>query len=703
MVSFTRIGLTRSPRETASVTIATPALEAHGLVLLPDGDTCALGAENDGEVYLVSLSEGRVTGSLDGHRGPVNSLAPADDGRLLLTGSDDGTVGVWDAATRRLVDRLVGHDGYIRQVAAAGTTAVSVGEDRAVMFWDLSTGTRRAVFHEHGSSVDAVAVSADGLRAVTASRDNDVLLWDLTGPHLDRALYRAGQKIVDLSGTGFGDTYLAAGRNDTGRGHGSAPRGLAFDAAGRIYTAADEVICWDPDSGEELYRFPWHQRATRRLAVHPAAGLIAAIGPAAARICDLAGTTLGTWLAKETRGVGQILAGGGGPFTEATFTADGRLVTLEADGTVRLWPAHHAQDADAGGDAGHASDISTIVVDPTSRYAASVGQDQDVMVWDLATGARTALVPAVDPLNPLAFTPDGEALLLIPGIDRLLVQPTAGGEARVLAEEGEDWLHIVGVTPLDNDTVLISQFESGPQVWRLDGGERRALEAEAEIQGSDEPAAATLDGRYVLLPVTVQQAHPMLAPLLEKPDAGIDVFGVPALRCWDLGTGQVHWSRLDEVPTSHSWPSHHWVRRLDAGSVLVPTADDRLVVLDVATNTVRVRIDRPDGTAPLRRHDGTLIFVQRSAEATDLWSLSPGDDQTRPIVRLPAGRLAIAAEADVALVWAGSTARAHDLGTGAELASVDLPVRVSEAAISPDGRTAVIGDDDGTVHLFRVR
>ncbi len=243
-VALIRIGPAPTPRLAETFTLPLPEGSPHSLVVLPDGDTCVVGAENDGTLYLVSLGEGRAFDRLVGHSGPVNSLALADAGRLLLSASDDESIRVWDTRSWRTVAVLVGHRGYVREVAGRGLIAVSGGEDHTVRVWDLSVGVCLAVFDDHVSSVDYVAISPDGMIAASAGRDNQVLLWDLDLLRLSRELYGTAQFIRELPGL---DTWILCGRNDTGRGHKEAPTALLFDDE-FLYTAAAEVIRWQLDT-----------------------------------------------------------------------------------------------------------------------------------------------------------------------------------------------------------------------------------------------------------------------------------------------------------------------------------------------------------------------------------------------------------------------------------------------------------------------
>ena len=66
---------------------------------------------------------------------------------MVISGSDDRTVRVWDLATGTPVgDPFTGHNGWVRAVAVGGAGwparwSISGSDDRTVRVWDLATGT----------------------------------------------------------------------------------------------------------------------------------------------------------------------------------------------------------------------------------------------------------------------------------------------------------------------------------------------------------------------------------------------------------------------------------------------------------------------------------------------------------------------------------------------------------------------------------
>ncbi|KAL6327822.1 hypothetical protein AAG906_026495 [Vitis piasezkii] len=78
-------------------------------LLFPDGQWVA-SASFDKSVKLWNGTTGKFVAAFRGHVGPVYQISWSADSRLLLSGSKDSTLKVWDIRTHNLKQDLPGHE-----------------------------------------------------------------------------------------------------------------------------------------------------------------------------------------------------------------------------------------------------------------------------------------------------------------------------------------------------------------------------------------------------------------------------------------------------------------------------------------------------------------------------------------------------------------------------------------------------------------
>jgi WD40 repeat protein len=79
---------------------------------------------------------------LEGHSDWVTSVAFSQDGKRVVSGSDDKTVQIWNVETGEQEKKMEGHSDYVRSVAFShdGKRVVSGSDDKTVKIWNVQTG-----------------------------------------------------------------------------------------------------------------------------------------------------------------------------------------------------------------------------------------------------------------------------------------------------------------------------------------------------------------------------------------------------------------------------------------------------------------------------------------------------------------------------------------------------------------------------------
>ena len=144
----------------------------------PDGKAVLTGSQ-DKTARLWDAATGRPIGPPLEHLGGVRAVSFSPDGKVVLTGSQDQTARLWDAATGLPIGAPLAHQGAVWAVSFSpdGKAVLTGCQDQTVRLWDVATGRPIGPPLAHQGEVRAVAFSPDGKTILTGSLDKTARLW----------------------------------------------------------------------------------------------------------------------------------------------------------------------------------------------------------------------------------------------------------------------------------------------------------------------------------------------------------------------------------------------------------------------------------------------------------------------------------------------------------------------------------------------
>jgi WD40 repeat protein len=185
-------------------TIDTMALSPDNRVLAVAGQMPGKRPRDAGAIRLHAFPEGEVAAVLQGAGDVTECLAFSPDSRLLVSGSADFGVRIWDVAQRRML-REITNKARIHGITFSpnGLWVAWGTHDGNVRVWDISRN--REVFGKTvaGAPIASLAFSPDSRYLAATSVDAKVMFWDASGGFASAGEIRANTIGVNPANLSF--------------------------------------------------------------------------------------------------------------------------------------------------------------------------------------------------------------------------------------------------------------------------------------------------------------------------------------------------------------------------------------------------------------------------------------------------------------------------------------------------------------------
>ena len=143
-------------------------------------NTVAVGSEN--KIIILDTIAGSQLVILSEHAELVNSVTFSSDGKLLVSGSEDKTVKLWDVQTGGVVRTFHGHTNGVLSVSISTdhTRIASGSADETICLWDIQTGDCHCIIQQQ-DAVYYVNFSPTDPQHIFSISGDKVWQWDVNG------------------------------------------------------------------------------------------------------------------------------------------------------------------------------------------------------------------------------------------------------------------------------------------------------------------------------------------------------------------------------------------------------------------------------------------------------------------------------------------------------------------------------------------
>jgi len=489
----------------------TDSISEGGLAFNPTGKLLASGAYDD-TARLWQVATGETVHILTGHTKDVENVTFSPDGQLLATSSDDTSIRLWEVATGQTLRMFNGHQNrvYGLRFMKEGRELVSASSDSTLRVWDTHSGVTLRVLQGHLGRITGITAQAN--KIFSASSDGTARQWEITLPY---------QRLVELNEspatmkTALSISSTASSSTTTTVKAIDADLLKAYTVA--IAPAGQSLAIGFTNGSLRLYSLPDTRLLWEQTAAHTDKILLLAF--------NNEGTLLASASADQTAKIWQpltgqrikTLSGHTDRVNAVAFSPDSSLVaTAGEDGKIGLFTIAN-QQVQFIAKAHSGARVSSVTFNQSGTRLLSSGEDSDAIhQWDLTIPSPQLLPSPPGPQNILwaTLSPDNKTIASV-GSDQLVHIYSLATGAGSGDSASEEQYHLIGheqtifraIFSPDSQQLATASGDATIRFWDLaNRGELFTLRLPTQAEGGspvlDFDFRCTKDNCWIAVPLT---------------------------------------------------------------------------------------------------------------------------------------------------------------------------------------------------------